>query len=201
MRDFQKFNIDKMDALPVLYQTGYLTIAGYNKETETFILDYPNGEVRAAFADSLLEHYIEDANNEAYSYARKINTSLIQGQLEDALNALRSLFAAIPYDIQIKQEKYYQTIVYLVFRMFGLNCLSELRTAGGRIDTLVETKKYVYCFEFKLNGTAEEALQQIDGREYLLQWKNRGKKLFKIGVDFDFEKRNIGRWKTAQEKI
>jgi hypothetical protein len=81
--------------------------------------------------------------------------------------------------------------------MFGLNCLSELRTADGRIDTLVETKKYVYCFEFKLNGTAEEALKQIDSREYLLQWKNRGKKLFKIGIDFDFEKRNIGNWRIA----
>jgi hypothetical protein len=82
--------------------------------------------------------------------------------------------------------------------MVGLDCLSELRTADGRIDTLVETKKYVYCFEFKLNGTAEEALRQIDTKEYLLQWKSSGKKLFKIGVDFDFEKRNIGSWKIAE---
>jgi hypothetical protein len=197
LRDFQRFNVDKMSALPVLYQAGYLTITGYNRETETFILDYPNEEVRASFADSLLEHYVEIENNEAYAYARKINVSLIQGNPEDALNALRSLFAAIPYNIQIKQEKYYQTIVYLVFRMFGLNCLSELKTADGRIDTLVETKKHVYCFEFKLNGTAEEALRQIDSKEYLLQWKGSGKKLFKIGVDFDFKKRNIGNWRMA----
>jgi hypothetical protein len=197
LRDFQKFNVDKLSALPVLYQAGYLTIADYSRETETFILDYPNEEVRASFADSLLEHYVEVENNEAYSYARKINMSLIQGNPEDALNALRSVFAAIPYDIQIKQEKYYQTIVYLIFRMFGLNCLSELKTANGRIDALVETKKYVYCFEFKLNGNADEALRQIDSREYLLQWKNRGKALFKIGIDFDFEKRNIGNWRIA----
>jgi hypothetical protein len=115
------------------------------------------------------------------------------------LNALRLVFAVIPYDIQIKQEKYYQTIVYLLFRMFGLNCLAELRTASGRIDALVETKKYVYCFEFKLNGTAEEALRQIDSKEYLLQWKGSGKELFKIGISFDFEKRTIGRWKIAAE--
>jgi hypothetical protein len=197
MRDFQKFNVDKMEALPVLYQAGYLTIADYNRETETFVLDYPNEEVRASFADSLLEHYVEVENNEAYTYARKINLSLIQGNLEDALNALRSVFAAIPYDIQIKQEKHYQTIVYLIFRMFGLNCLSELRTADGRIDALVETKKHVYCFEFKLDGTAEEALLQIDSKEYLLPWQNREKKLFKIGIDFDFKKRNIGSWKIA----
>ncbi|MDR2375609.1 MAG: ATP-binding protein [Treponema sp.] len=197
--DFQKFNIDKMDVLPVLYQTGYLTISGYNQEAETFTLDYPNEEVRASFADSLLEHYTKAENNEAYTCAQKINISLIKGHVEDALNALRSLFAAIPYDIQIKQEKYYQTIVYLTFRMFGLNCQSELRTADGRIDVLVETQKYVYCFEFKLNGTADEALQQIDSREYLLQWKGSGKKLFKVGINFDFEKRNIGEWKTANE--
>ncbi|MDR0731090.1 MAG: ATP-binding protein [Treponema sp.] len=199
IQDFQKFSADNMNAVPLLYQTGYLTITAYDKETETFTLDYPNEEVRASFADSLLEHYTKTENNEAYTCARKINMSLIQGHAEDALNALRSLFAAIPYDIQIRQEKYYQTIVYLTFRMFGLNCRSELRTADGRIDVLVETQKYVYCFEFKLDGSADQALQQIDSREYLLQWKDSGKKLFKIGIDFDFEKRNIGKWKIAQD--
>jgi hypothetical protein len=197
LRDFQKFNIDKMNMLPVLYQAGYLTIADYDQETETFILDYPNEEVRASFADSLLEHYVEAGNSEAYTYARKINISLMQGNLEDAMNALRSAFAAVPYGIQIKQEKYYQTIMHLIFRMFGLNCLSELMTAAGRIDALVETRKYVYCFEFKLDGTADDALQQIDSKDYLPHWKNRGKALFKIGVDFDFRKRNIGNWRIA----
>jgi hypothetical protein len=197
IRDFQKFNVDKMGALPVLYQAGYLTIADYNRETETFVLDYPNEEVRASFADSLLEYYVDAGNDEVYSYARKINISLIRGNPEDALNALRSVFAAIPYDIQIKQEKYYQTIMHLIFRMLGLNCLSELRTSGGRIDALVETKKYVYCFEFKLDGSAEEALRQIDSKNYLLSWDGGGKKLFKIGIDFDFEKRNIGEWKIG----
>jgi hypothetical protein len=81
--------------------------------------------------------------------------------------------------------------------MLGLYCRSEVRTAAGRIDTLVETKQYVYCFEFKLNGTSEEALRQIDSKDYLLQWKGGGKKLFKIGVVFDFEKRNIGEWKIV----
>jgi hypothetical protein len=111
------------------------------------------------------------------------------------MNSLPPFFAAIPYDIQLKDEKYYQTIVHLVFRMLGLRCQSEVRTAAGRIDTQVETKSYVYCFEFKLNGTAEEALQQIDSKEYLLPWQGSGKKLYKIGVSFNWEKRNIGEWK------
>jgi len=83
----------------------------------------------------------------------------------------------------------------LIFTMLGLNCRSEARIASGRIDTLVETKRFVYCFEFKLNGTAEEALEQIDTKEYLLPWAGSGKQLFKIGVNFDYDKRNIGEWK------
>jgi hypothetical protein len=80
--------------------------------------------------------------------------------------------------------------------MLGLYCRSEVKIASGRIDTLVETKDFVYCFEFKLNGTAEEALRQIDRKDYLLPWQGTGKKLVKIGAAFDCEKRNIGEWKA-----
>jgi len=80
--------------------------------------------------------------------------------------------------------------------MLGLNCRSEVRIASGRIDTLVETKHFVYCFEFKLNGSADEALAQIVSKEYLLPWKGNGKKLFRIGVVFDHGKHNIGEWKS-----
>jgi hypothetical protein len=82
--------------------------------------------------------------------------------------------------------------------MLGLQCRSEVRIAAGRIDTLVETTDYVYCFEFKLNGTAQEALEQIDRKEYLSPWTGSGKKLFKVGVSFNFEKRNIAEWKTVR---
>jgi hypothetical protein len=84
-----------------------------------------------------------------------------------------------------------------MFKQFGLNCRAEVRIADGRIDTLVETKKFVYCFEFKLDKTADEALEQIDAKEYLTPWMGSGKKLFKVGVNFDSEKRNIGEWKCV----
>jgi hypothetical protein len=115
------------------------------------------------------------------------------------MGALPPFFASIPYDIQLKDERYYQTVVHLIFRMLGLRCRSEVRTATGRIDTLVETGKNLYCFEFKLEGTAEEALARIDTKEYLLPWKGSGKRLFKVGVSFDYGKRNIRDWKTAEE--
>jgi hypothetical protein len=98
----------------------------------------------------------------------------------------------------LKDEKYYQTVVYLVFRMLGLFCRSEVQTADGRIDCLVEIRRYLYCFEFKLNETAEAALAQIDHKDYLLPWQGSGKTLVKAGVSFDHEKRNIGEWKTAR---
>jgi hypothetical protein len=103
--------------------------------------------------------------------------------------------AGVPYDVIKQTENYYETIVHLIFSMLGLNCRSEVRIAAGRIDTLVETKNFVYCFEFKLDKTADEALAQIDTKEYLLPWTGSGKKLFKVGVNFDSEKRNIGEWK------
>ena len=116
------------------------------------------------------------------------------------MDAIRQYLASVPYDIIEETEKYFQTAVHLMFTMFGLNCRSEVRIAAGRIDTLVETKDYIYCFEFKLDKSADEALAQIDTKEYLLPWegllnKSGGKKLFKVGVNFDSEKRNIGEWK------
>ena len=107
---------------------------------------------------------------------------------------MRIYLSSIPYDIIKETENYYQTAIHLVFTMLGFNCRSEVRIAAGRIDTLVETDTFVYCIEFKLNGTASEALAQIDTKEYLLPWEGKGKQLFKIGVEIDHEKRNIGEW-------
>jgi hypothetical protein len=103
--------------------------------------------------------------------------------------------AVIPYDIIKETENYYQTAIHLIFTILGFNCRSEVRIAAGRIDALVETKRFVYCFEFKLDKSADEALAQIDTKEYLLPWNGSGKKLFKVGVDFNREQRNIGGWK------
>ncbi|MDR0221351.1 MAG: PD-(D/E)XK nuclease domain-containing protein, partial [Lachnospiraceae bacterium] len=85
--------------------------------------------------------------------------------------------------------------VFLIFKMLGFDCRAEVRIAAGRIDTLVEMPDYIYCFEFKLDGSADKALTQIDTKEYLLPWQGSEKKLYKIGVDFDASKRNIGEWK------
>jgi hypothetical protein len=125
----------------------------------------------------------------------KLPDSLLDGDIGGAIDALRQLLASVPYDIIKETENYYQTAVHLIFTIFGLKCRSEVRIADGRIDTLVETSNFVYCFEFKLDKSADEALAQINSKDYLLPWTGSGKKLFKVGVDFDSEKRNIGEWK------
>jgi hypothetical protein len=198
---FAKFDAENMNVVPVLYQSGYLTITDYNKDSGIFTLGYPNDEVRTAFSKTLIEYYMHttmptDALSAAFPVA------LGKGDIDGAMESLKVFLAAIPYDIQIAQEKYYQTIIHLVFRMLGFNCRCEVRLADGRIDTLVETKTQVFCFEFKLknsnDGTAEDALRQIDNKDYLLPWNGSGKELYKIGVSFDYEKRNIGEWKFAK---
>ena len=195
---FRKYDIENMDALPILYQSGYLTITDYDEESDQFVLDYPNLEVRSSFAKSLLKQYFQTSESSSNSLFVKLPNALTGGDVEGAVNALRQFMASIPYDIIKETENYYETAVHLIFSMLGLKCRSEVRIASGRIDTLVETRRFVYCFEFKLNGTAEEALAQIDSKEYLLPWTGGGKQLFKVGVSFDKEKRNIGDWVTKQ---
>jgi len=195
--DFRKYDIETMRAEPLLYQSGYLTIKDYDEELGQYILDYPNEEVRASLSKSLLEQYLQPSGEASRALNTRLITALLKGDVDGAMNALKSFLASIPYDIIKERENYYETAVHLIFTMLGLNCRSEARIAAGRIDTLVETKRFVYCFEFKLNGTAEEALAQIDTKDYLLPWTGGGQQLFKVGVGFDYEKRNIGEWKYA----
>ena len=190
--NFHKYDVENMEALPVLYQSGYLTITDYDEERERFTLDYPNIEVSSSFTRALLKQYLKVPEERSRALINQLPDALEDGEIEKAIDAIRQYLAAVPYDIIEETEKYFQTAVHLIFTMFGLNCRSEVRIAAGRIDTLVETKNFVYCFEFKLDKTANEALAQIDTKEYMLPWTGSGKKLFKVGVNFDSQKRNIG---------
>jgi hypothetical protein len=197
-QSFTKFDIENLDAVAVLYQSGYLTIKDYIEESGNFKLGYPNQEVSSAFSKQLLGFTYP---NDGTYFADNFPEKLIFGQIDAALQMLKEFLASIPYDIQISDEKYYQSLLHTIFTMFGLRTRSEVRIAAGRIDTLVETKKYVYCFEFKLNSpdstkqyTSKDALEQIGTKEYLTPWQGSGKQLFKVGVIFDYAKRNITDW-------
>jgi len=135
--DFRKYDIENMRAAPLLYQAGYLTIADYDEKRGRFTLDYPNDEVRSCFARSLLEHYAPVPESASGSLSTRLLDALYDGDIDLAMNTLKSFFAAIPYDIIKESENYYQTAIHLIFTMLGFNCRSEVRIAAGRIDTLV----------------------------------------------------------------
>jgi len=193
--DFRKYDMENMRAEPMLYQCGYLTISDYNEKRNEYTLDYPNMEVSYSFANSLMEQYLQVTADRSQALFSKLPDAFEEGNIENAIEALRPFLASIPYDIITDTENYYETVVFLIIKILGLNCRAEVRTADGRIDTLIETGNFVYCIEFKLDKSAQEALAQIDTKDYLLPWKGSGKKLFKVGVNFDSKKRNIGDWK------
>lgn len=194
--------------VPVLYQSGYLTIKGFDKEAvRPYTLAFPNDEVREGLL-WLLIATISSQTGEACSETLDILvTSLKKQDIDQALQAIKAFMSSIPYDAEKRNELHYKTIVYMLFRLatrYVVRC--EEKSAAGRADIVVETANAVYVFEFKLSGnaTAEDALMQIDEKGYLIPYTvttaadGTPKKLFKIGVSFDEEKRTIGEWKIVE---
>ena len=182
------------DPIPVLYQSGYLTIKDYDPMFRTYTLAYPNSEVRYGFTEALLPNYVHRFPHENTFYIVSFIKDLMKGDIESCLERTRSFFASIPYDLENKTEKHYHTIFYLLFRLMGQYVESEVKSAKGRADVVVKLQDAVYVFEFRLNGTAEEALKQIDEKGYLIPYSLDGRRLVKIGVDFDKETRNINQY-------
>ena len=193
--NFRKYDLENMAAIPMLYQAGYLTVSDYNNESKNYTLDYPNTEVRSAFSDELAVKYLKVSGETKDSFIANISEYLFSGDVNSVIElAIKPFMAEIPNNLAIRHEQYFQTIFHIIFNMLGLKCRSEVSTATGRIDSIVETPKYVYCFEFKLNKNAEEALAQIDTKEYLTPYVGTGKTLFKIGVNFNYDERKIEKW-------
>lgn len=186
----------KGDPIPILYQSGYLTIKGYNPKNRFITLGFPNKEVEQGFYDQLLDIYTPDSVNKTVFSITKFSEDVEKGDAEKFMQRLQSLFASISYDSfdLLNLEQHYQNIIYLVFKLLGYFCHTEYRTATGRIDLLIETDDFIYVFEFKLNKTAQEALAQIDSKEYILPFKVDGRSILKIGANFNSEKRNIDSW-------
>ena len=185
--------------VPVLYQSGYLTIKGYDRDFNIYTLGYPNKEVRKGFIEALLPGYVHKPGENSTFYVVSFIRDLRKGDIESCLERTRSFFASIPYDLENKTEKHYQTIFYLLFRLMGQYVDAEVKSAVGRADVVVRLADAVYVFEFKYDGTPDEALAQIDSKQYALSFKADGRKVFKIGVNFDSATRTIGDWKIVEE--
>ena len=186
--------------VPMIYQSGYLTIKKYDKEFQIYTLGFPNDEVKYGFLNFVTPFYTPVAETDTSFYIGKFIRELREGDPDAFLTRLRAFFAGISYELNNRTERHYQTIFYLVFKLMGQFSETEVRSAKGRADAVVKTADYIYVFEFKLDGSADQALAQINDRGYLIPYTVDGRKLVKIGVNFDPAQRNIGDWKREEEK-
>ena len=179
--------------IPVLYQSGYVTIKSYRAGIYT--LGFPNEEVRVSFLKGLAPYYTGQTATGNNSFLIRLMTSLNDGDVDRAMTLLRSFFSSIPYNAEKQDEDHYKTIFYLIFTLASeYSVRTEQCSAAGRCDALIETEDTIYVFEFKLDGTAEEALKQIDDKGYAIQYEAGDKKVVKVGVNFENNKRTIERW-------
>ena len=196
------FRVENDDVVPLLYQSGYLTIKGYKERTKSFILGFPNEEVKYGFLNELLPVYVSKVSGKKEFYIENFIEELEDNRIDSFLLRLKAFFSKIPYDLNNKTEKHFQTIFWLFFELMGQFVEVESHNAIGRADAVVKTDTHIYVFEFKISITdeyknsLEYALDQINDKNYTLQYSVSDKKVVKIGVAFDSEKRTLGEWEV-----
>ena len=184
---------ESMLSAPValFYQSGYLTIKDYNKKSGAYKLGYPNKEVEESFLDFILPKYMHTNENASFSYVEKMYENLENGEIEDFLKTMKTFFASVPYDLIKDTENHYQTVIFIICKLIGFIVEAEYKIVNGRIDMIVRTDNFLYLFEFKFDKSAKEALQQIDSKDYPLAFQQDERKLYKIGVNFSSQTKNI----------
>ena len=197
---------DARNALPILYQAGYLTIKGYIAEGNIYRLGFPNDEVRYGFLNSLLPAYTSLSASDTGLAIWEFVEATKSGDVDGVMTRLQTILAGIPYvttspDEAVKlYERDYQAVIYVIFSLLGQFVQTEVQNAGGRADCVVHTQEVIYVFEFKLwsAGTPEKALEQIRTSGYALPYQSSGKRVLLVGVSFDDQKRTIGAWKVEE---
>ncbi len=185
------------DPIPVLYQSGYLTIKGYNERFKKYLLGFPNQEVERGFTNYLLPYYMPTKKKEADSFIDSFVEAVEAGEPDAFLSMMQTLFEDNNYQVQGKMELYFQNCMYLIFKMMGFYTEVEHCTARGRIDVVVKTADYIYVIEVKLDGSADEALHQIEEKGYANSFIHDGRKVYKVGVNFSSELKGIAEWKVV----
>ena len=180
--------------IPVIYQSGYLTIKKYDKEFGLYTLGFPNREVEEGFLRFLMPYYAKSDRTRSGFEIKRFVDDVRKGDIDGFMERLQGFLADCPYEMARDVELHYQNVLFIVFRLAGLYTRVEYHTSRGRIDMVVQTADYVYVMEFKLDGSAEQALQQIEEKQYALPFAADARKVFRIGVNFSSETRNIDRW-------
>lgn len=196
--EFIDYKASVEQPLPMIYQSGYLTIKEFDLEEMTFLLDFPNNEVKRGFLTMVASSYFD--KTETAAWIRKAASQLKKGELDDFRTGLTSFLASIPYTMRRKEnererERYFHYTFYLIMRLISVYTVyTEKVQSQGRVDCIVETPNYVYIFEFKLDGTAAEAMRQIEEKGYAKEYGADTRKLYQIGAVFSSETGTIEEW-------
>lgn len=193
--DFDVSPENMTTALPLLYQSGYLTIKHYDPMIDLYTLGYPNEEVHTGMVRSLAANYLTPAEGTNSSFVIKFVKAVIADDMEQALTLMRAYLAGVSYRLSNKTERDVQTIFYLVFSLIGSFIKVEEESAHGRADVVITLPSVVYVMELKFDGSADAALRQIDEKGYLIPYTADGKRLVKVGVNYSSEERTITEWR------
>ena len=192
-------------ALPLLYQAGYLTIKGYDFDTTRYTLDFPNAEVKVGFMENFLGSMM-GILADPRGFAGDFYAALLHHDVDQAMRHIQAFFASIPYldfgekelDDLTKYEAYYEVLTFVVFSIFNYRTFTQVKVARGRTDVVVFMHDAVYVMELKMHGTAQEALEQIDSKDYAIPYQAEGKPVIKIGIAFSQETKTVAEWKVVR---
>ncbi len=184
--------------LPLIYQSGYLTIKGYDERFESYRLGFPNCEVERAFTRFLIPYYTALKSSQGQLFVANFVKDVRAGRVEQFMQRLESLFASGDYQIASDAELFFQNVLYVIFTMMGFYTEVERHTTDGRMDMVIQTSDYIYILEFKLDRSADEALRQIEERQYAKPFEHDSRRLYKIGINFSTTTRRMEGWKIAE---
>lgn len=192
-------SIDIMDdnPLPLLYQSGYLTIKGYDEVFQSYQLGFPNREVEQGFIKYLVPFYTPNKAEKSQLFVGNFVRDIESGNVERFMQRMETFFAGSDYQVAGKAELYFQNTLYVLFKLMGFYVDVERHTTDGRMDILIQATDYVYILELKIDQSADIALQQIEDKQYAAAFKGDSRRIFKIGINFSSETRRMTEWKIA----
>ena len=197
--DLNNFDLQHLNPITVLFQTGYLTIKNYEEEDLVYTLDYPNLEVKHALQEILLKEYLHYPQKSPLPRVVAIRNALQNKDIETVISIINAAFSEIPGELwQGQTEHFYHAVTHLIFSLLGTYILSEVRSSRGRCDAIVQTDQYIYAFEFKLDKSAGEALKQIRQKGYLSPYRDNPKQKIAVGVNFSSQQRSIIDWQVKE---
>ena len=186
---------------PLLYQSGYITIKDYDELADLYYLDLPNKEVRIGLMESLLEGYVGRERDEAMTTVAFLSRAIIQDKMDEALRLLQTFLSTVPYCDNTDYEGHYQQMLYVIFSLTGKFVDVEIRTPRGRVDLVIRTATKLYLLELKLDKSADEAMHQIDLKNYPERFALCGLPIVKVGISFDREKKTLGEWRIENGEL